>query len=143
MNKDHRKKLFLQQLLPHAELDLHTFDVYIFDFIGHQSQGCCISRDTHTVIMGARSTKGYPEPTLRPLPCLAKTCAHELGHALGLNHPRGQHFSDGTPQTMTHGRNNLMTGGKDSLGGGGEMLEDWQILVARHFAEQFLKNVVA
>lgn len=140
MNKDHRKKLFLEQLLPQAERDLATFDVYIFDFIGHESQGCCISRDTHTVIMGVRSTKGYPEPTRRPLHCLAKTCAHELGHALGLDHPRGQRFSDGTARTVSHGRNNLMSGGKDSMGGGGEMLEDWQILAARCHGELHLQK---
>lgn len=88
--------------------------------------------------MGARSNKGYSEPTLRPLHCLAKTCAHELGHALGLGHPRGQHFSDGTPFSWQFGMNNLMTGGQDCKGGGGEKLEDWQILLARSTAEAFL-----
>lgn len=141
MNKDHRRTLFLQELLPQAEQDLNTFDVYLFDFIGFESQGCCISRESRTVIMGVRSTKGYPEPTRRPLHCLAKTCAHELGHALGLNHPKGQCFSDGTPHTMIHGSNNLMTGGKDCTGGGGEKLEDWQILVARRHAEYFLQRL--
>lgn len=164
MNKGFRKNLFLRNLLPNAVNDIDTFDVHLFDFIGHESQGtcicnlhsvrldrqlifsiiscitsgCCISRETHTVIMGARSTKGYSQPTLRPLPCLAKTCAHELGHALGLGHPRGQCFADGTPHTLRYGTNNLMTGGKDSHGGGGEMLEDWQILMARDYAEAFL-----
>lgn len=79
---------------------------------------------------------------MRPLACLAKTFAHELGHALGLDHPRGRCFADGTPHTLKYGRDNLMTGGKDSNGGGGEKLEDWQILVARDYAESFLTGKV-
>lgn len=39
MNKGFRRDLFLQKLLPDAAKDMDTFDVYIFDFIGHQSQG--------------------------------------------------------------------------------------------------------
>jgi hypothetical protein len=93
--------------------------------------------------MGNRSTKGYTQPTTRPLHCLAKTCAHELGHALGLNHPKGETFSDGTPLTLRHGRDNLMTGGADARGGGGTKLEDWQIMVARYHAEQFLSTLNA
>lgn len=103
--------------------------------------GCCISRESHTVIMGQRSTKGYPVPTIRPLPCLAKTCAHELGHALDLDHPRGKCFSDGTSYTHCYGRDNLMTGGQDNRGGGGSKLEEWQILVARNSAERFLQTL--
>jgi phytoene dehydrogenase-like protein len=92
--------------------------------------------------MGNRSTKGYPVLTERPIHCLAKTCAHELGHALDLDHPKGQVFSDGTPHTAVYGnKNNLMTGGVDHKGGGGSMLETWQILVARQAAETFLKSL--
>ena len=42
MNKGFRKNLFLQELLPEAVKDTDTFDVYMFDFIGHESQGAYI-----------------------------------------------------------------------------------------------------
>eukprot|EP00559_Dactyliosolen_fragilissimus_P001984 CAMPEP_0184867836 /NCGR_PEP_ID=MMETSP0580-20130426/27901_1 /TAXON_ID=1118495 /ORGANISM="Dactyliosolen fragilissimus" /LENGTH=67 /DNA_ID=CAMNT_0027368307 /DNA_START=809 /DNA_END=1012 /DNA_ORIENTATION=- len=61
--------------------------------------------------------------------------AHELGHALGLNHPKGMKFKDGKNRSN---KNNLMTGGKDSMGGGGHFLENWQMLLARSHAENFL-----
>jgi hypothetical protein len=70
--------------------------------------------------------------------CLGKTCAHELGHALNLGHPRGKCFRDGTPCVSSTGRNNLMTGGEDETGGGGELLCPWQIWIARESATQFL-----
>jgi hypothetical protein len=56
---------------------------------------------------------------------------------------QGQCFSDGTPHTARHGRDNLMTGGADRQGGGGTRLEEWQILVARHSAETFLRGLHA
>ena len=90
--------------------------------------------------MGARSSKGYCVPTMRPVQCLGKTCAHELGHALGLDHPKGCFFSNGVSCTQKFGDNNLMTGGADNRGGGGCSLEEWQILVARETAEQFLSQ---
>lgn len=39
MNKGFRRDLYLQKLLPDAEKETDTFDVYVFDFIGQQSQG--------------------------------------------------------------------------------------------------------
>lgn len=137
-DKDVRRKIFLENLLPDHHLRMDTYDVYFFDLVGQQSQGCCISEATHTVIMGRRSTKGYHTPTERPIECLGKTCAHELGHALGLKHPRGKCFSDGVTCTLQHGNDNLMTGGQDAKGGGGTKLESWQIVLARESAEQFL-----
>ena len=38
-NKDLRKRTFLENLIPKSKYDTSTFDVYIFDFIGHESQG--------------------------------------------------------------------------------------------------------
>jgi hypothetical protein len=46
---------------------------------------------------------------------------HELGHALALDHPAGKAWScDGASKTAQFGRDNLMTGGQDRSGGGGE-----------------------
>ncbi len=75
--------------------------------------------------------------------CIAKTCAPELGHALSLNHPKGSVFPNGVSQSEVHGKNNLMTGGIDVLGGGGEMLEQWQIMCAREAANNFLSELKA
>jgi len=56
MNKGFRKNLFLQNLLPNAVNDRDTFDVYLFDFIGHESQGTYIyylhsvSLDRHLIL---------------------------------------------------------------------------------------------
>ena len=65
--------------------------------------------------------------------------AHELGHALHLGHPRQQAFWDGTPHNVS-GQPNVMEGGADCNGGGGEHLEDWQICMARAAAEEFWKE---
>merc|ERR1719162_491482 len=101
--------------------------------------------------MGERSTKGYDTPTKRPHRCLGKTAAHELGHALGLNHPHGQFFEDGNPQLLLsrsssnrRGRRpqrNLMEGGSDRNGGGGSYLEQWQCSIARESAHHFLRKL--
>lgn len=136
--KDLRRSIFMDQLIGRHRLRPDSYDVWFFDMIGMESQGCCIDRESRTIIMGRRSTKGYDTLTERPIECLAKTCAHELGHALELGHPAGQVFKDGTKCDAFTGRNNLMTGGKDSNGGGGELLCHWQILVARNAAETFL-----
>jgi hypothetical protein len=140
MGKEIRKNIFMNYLIGPENLNSSTYDVWFFDFIGKQSQGCCIDRGTRTVIMGRRSSKGYPGPTARPLACLGKTCAHEIGHALSLGHPSGQRFRDGTACDSSTGRNNLMTGGKDSNGGGGELLCMWQVLAAREAAKQMLEE---
>lgn len=139
--KDVRRDIFINKLIGQANINPTTYDVWIFDFIGMKSQGCCIDRFNRVIIMGQRSTKGYIEPTLRPLTGLAKTMAHELGHALGLNHPKGRKFKDGTTQTVDTARNNLMIGGVDETGGGGELLCRWQVLLARHFALKFLTTL--
>lgn len=129
-----RKEVFLGHLMKDPPFDAHSaFNIWIFDFLGHGSQGVCIDRDSHSVIIGQRSNKGYPEIVFRPLPCLGKTMAHELGHALGLDHPEGCRFIDGIPFCGT--KKNLMTGGSDRRGGGGDYLEDWQIIVTRENAK--------
>lgn len=38
-NKDLRRKLFLEKLIPHHHTLSDAFDVYMFDFIGQESQG--------------------------------------------------------------------------------------------------------
>jgi hypothetical protein len=38
-NKGMRKNLFLDVLLPHHMNERDAFDIYLFDFIGHRSQG--------------------------------------------------------------------------------------------------------
>ncbi len=70
----------------------------------------------------------------------AKTCAHELGHALSLDHPGRQRFPNGVSCTEQHGSNNLMTGGVDAAGGGGECLEAWQVLSARACAAECVRE---
>jgi len=128
-----RRRLFLEHIMKDPHFDPHTaFNVWILDFIGQESQGVCIDRGSHSIIIGQRSNKGYPEVTVRSLPCLSKTIAHELGHALGLDHPGGGRFSDGDP--LCGYRRNLMTGGVDKRGGGGYYLEDWQIVLTRDTA---------
>lgn len=139
--KEKRRNIFLNNLIKEHTQFNRSFDIFMFDFIGQESQGCCISRASHSIILGHRSTKGYPTPTLRPLPCLGKTCAHELGHALSLDHPKGRVFGNGVSHTEQHGnQNNLMSGGQDKNGGGGELLEKWQILQSRYYAMEFLEK---
>ena len=129
-----------------------TYDIWFMDMVGDGSQGQCIDRKTRTIMMGERSTKGYDTPTKRPHPCLGKTAAHELGHALGLNHPYGQFFEDGNPQLLLSRsssnrrgrrppRRNLMEGGSDRNGGGGSYLEQWQCSIARESAHHFLRKL--
>ncbi|KAL3793234.1 hypothetical protein HJC23_000776 [Cyclotella cryptica] len=141
-NRSKRKDLYLHTLLRPLKYDKSTtYNVYFFDMTGNGSQGVCISREHRVVIMGERSTKGYPLPTKRPHGCLAKTMAHELGHALGLDHPAGRTFRDGRRQCMEREeRENLMKGGADRRGGGGSYLESWQICLAREEASGFLKG---
>jgi len=142
-NRKARKRIkYLDLLLSsfsHIE-NLGTYNIWFMDMVGHQYQGMCIDRKTHTVIMGERSTKGYSTLTKRPHECLAKTAAHELGHALTLNHPKNKIFEDGTDQILTGNKKNLMTGGRDVIGGGGDHLEQWQISKARLSAEEFLSK---
>ena len=141
-NNDIRREVFLKTLVPQYKTHLDTYDVYLFDFIGDGFQGVTWF-DTRTVVMGLRSTKGYTSPTRRPDACLAKTAAHELGHALGLGHPKGKTHPDGVSQlfdTRTGRENpdNLMCGGKDSNGGGGTDLLQWQVDIVRKEARNFL-----
>eukprot|EP00956_Cyclotella_meneghiniana_P004357 scaffold5318_cov73-Cyclotella_meneghiniana.AAC.3 len=145
-NRDQRRNLYLNTLLAPMKFttDLLTYDVYFFDMTGNGSQGVCISREHRVVIMGERSTKGYDVPTKRPYLCLGKTMAHELGHALGLGHPwdkalkRCEVFRDGKEQCVERTvHENLMKGGIDKKGGGGNCLESWQIALARDEAMRF------
>jgi len=142
MHKSERREKLVDVLLTSFDYQTtaNTYDIWFVDMIGHQSQGICIDRRTRTVIMGERSTKGYDEPTNRPHDCLAKTAAHELGHALSLNHPMRLKFEDGQSQILTRDKKNLMAGGIDFRGGGGSFLEEWQICQARDSAEDFLRQ---
>ena len=147
-NREKRKDFYhnvLLQPLGFREAKFTSYDVYFLDMTGNGSQGVCISREYRSVIMGERSTKGYPEPTKRPHLCLAKTMAHELGHLLELGHPwdKGEKkcilFRDGVKQCVEKDvQHNLMTGGVDKNGGGGYYLESWQICLAREEAMSFL-----
>ncbi len=135
MHKDDRRRYFVDILLASLGYNCDStgsvngaYDVWFFD------------RKTHTVLMGERSTKGYDVPTARPHDCLAKTMAHELGHALHLNHPKNRYFADGQPQIIHGEKQNLMQGGIDRKGGGGYFLEQWQICLSRDAAERFLKR---
>eukprot|EP01082_Thalassiosira_pseudonana_P016106 g13848.t1 g13848 contig9:593107-594069(-) len=142
-NREKRQRVYTNTLLRPLNFhnDTQTYDVYFFDMIGSGSQGVCISRSLNAVIMGERSTKGYDVPTKRPHTCIAKTMAHELGHALGLGHPEGMRFRDGTDQCEKRGeRRNLMCGGTDKQGGGGAYLEPWQVCLTREEATKFLEG---
>ena len=139
------------------ETTSNIYDIWFIDMVGQQSQGQCIDRTSRTIIMGERSTKGYNEPTKRPHDCIAKTAAHELGHALLLNHPqKGMKFDDGRNQILSlssssskskynnkdnsNSNKNLMSGGSDIKGGGGSYLEQWQCSIAREAAQIFLNK---
>jgi len=95
--------------------------------------------ESHTIIIGQRSNKGYQQITVRPLKCLGKTMAHELGHALSLEHLIQRPFSCGSARNDS-GLKNLMEGGSDAKGGGGGHLDDWQILQARGEACRFMQS---
>lgn len=143
--REMRRIVFLNELIPYHGSTSDCYDIHLFDFIGQTFQGCCIDRESHSIIMGVRSNKGYAQVTRRPDACLAKTMAHELGHALQLNHPRGQQWPDGSGYVLDAegmGRENLdniMVGGADRRGGGGRGLEEWQIMISRMSARHFLK----
>ena len=143
------------------ETTSNIYDIWFIDMVGQQSQGQCIDRTSRTIIMGERSTKGYNEPTKRPHDCIAKTAAHELGHALLLNHPqKGMKFDDGRNQILSsasssssskskskynnkdnsNSNKNLMSGGSDIKGGGGSYLEQWQCSIAREAAQIFINK---
>ena len=140
--KEQRRDIFLQHLMKDRSFDsMEAFNVWVFDFIGNTSQGVSIDRDTHTVIIGQRSNKGYPEITVRPLDCLGKTISHELGHALSLEHLIQRPFSCGTARNDS-GMRNIMEGGSDVKGGGGGHLDDWQILQARGEACRIMQSTV-
>lgn len=144
MHKPERRKYFLDILLHSLDYlksyNSDAYDIWFLDMVGVGSQGMCIDRRTRTVLMGERSTKGYDVPTARPHACLAKTMAHELGHALRLNHPMGRCFEDGQSQIIHRMKKNLMQGGADKNGGGGYFLEQWQICMGRDSAECYLKK---
>lgn len=150
MKKGQRKHVFLNKILSSFEYyrikssmidSINVFDVWFFDCTGQKSQGICINRSKRTVILGERSSKGYPVLTCRPLHCIAKTMAHELGHALDLNHPAGKRFTDGKGKcSANRSHKNLMQGGKDRKGGGGSYLEPWQICLTRWSATKFLEH---
>lgn len=137
-----RRKVFLQQILSlfNYQTTQDMYDIWLFDIIGNTSQGCCIDRLSRTIIMGERSNKGYRDYTIRKAFNLATTMAHELGHALKLGHPRNRAFSDGRPHNLS-GRPNVMSGGIDARGGGGDHLEDWQICMVRSAAEEYLAYI--
>jgi len=123
--------IFLNHLMKKPPFDpTEAYNIWIYDFIGQDSQGVAISRETHQIIVGQRSTKGYEKITVRPIDCLGKTMAHELGHALSLEHLISKPFHCGAPRN-DDSRKNLMSGGSDKSGGGGEHLDDWQIVSAR------------
>jgi hypothetical protein len=71
--KNIRKQTFVDSLMTPDGLHPESYDIWVFDFVGKESQGCCIDRDSRTIIVGRQSSKGYPWVTVRPLSCLGKT----------------------------------------------------------------------